>query len=238
MLEKIGKYTKQRSRSAGARAGARRALLPARPLPLRRRATSRTRSSSSAAVPEKSEFYPKAKFFEGLTHVREYQGKTAADAFKAISAQGQAVRRSGQGAEGAQGGRGAGQPVARPRVLLDPAVRPGRSSTSRSCPARCARGRVAGLARVAVRGVVGVLHDRRRLQGARQHPLDHVAVLRERVLPRGATSSRPSSTSTAATTTARRKRSTSSTPSIPTSAKKSTASSRSIPTTRSSTTTS
>jgi tetratricopeptide (TPR) repeat protein len=37
-----------------------------------------------ASVPEKSEFYPKAKFLEGLTHVREYHGKIAADAFKAV----------------------------------------------------------------------------------------------------------------------------------------------------------
>ncbi|MDB4970482.1 MAG: Tetratricopeptide repeat protein [Myxococcales bacterium] len=36
------------------------------------------------SVPEKSEFYPKAKFLEGLTHVREYHGKIAADSFKAI----------------------------------------------------------------------------------------------------------------------------------------------------------
>jgi tetratricopeptide (TPR) repeat protein len=36
------------------------------------------------SVPEKSEFYPKAKFLEGLTHVREYHGKIAADAFKQI----------------------------------------------------------------------------------------------------------------------------------------------------------
>ena len=39
---------------------------------------------------------------------------------------------------------------------------------------RCAR-----LGRVAVRGVVGLLHEGRRLQGARQHPLDQLAVLRE-----------------------------------------------------------
>jgi tetratricopeptide (TPR) repeat protein len=37
-----------------------------------------------SAVPEKSEFYPKAKFLEGLTNVREYHGKVAADDFKAI----------------------------------------------------------------------------------------------------------------------------------------------------------
>jgi tetratricopeptide (TPR) repeat protein len=37
-----------------------------------------------SSVPEKSEFYPKAKFLEGLTHVREYHGKIAADSFKAI----------------------------------------------------------------------------------------------------------------------------------------------------------
>jgi tetratricopeptide (TPR) repeat protein len=37
-----------------------------------------------SSVPEKSEFYPKAKFLEGLTHVREYHGKVAADSFKAI----------------------------------------------------------------------------------------------------------------------------------------------------------
>jgi tetratricopeptide (TPR) repeat protein len=36
------------------------------------------------SVPEKSEFYPKAKFLEGLTNVREYHGKIAADNFKAI----------------------------------------------------------------------------------------------------------------------------------------------------------
>ena len=36
------------------------------------------------SVPEKSEFYPKAKFLEGLTDVREYHGKLAADAFKSI----------------------------------------------------------------------------------------------------------------------------------------------------------
>lgn len=37
-----------------------------------------------SAVPQKSEFYPKAKFLEGLTNVREYHGKVAADDFKAI----------------------------------------------------------------------------------------------------------------------------------------------------------
>ena len=37
-----------------------------------------------SSVPEKSEFYPKAKFLEGLTNVREYHGKIAADDFKAI----------------------------------------------------------------------------------------------------------------------------------------------------------
>ena len=37
-----------------------------------------------SSVPEKSEFYPKAKFLEGLTQVREYHGKVAADAFKQI----------------------------------------------------------------------------------------------------------------------------------------------------------
>jgi tetratricopeptide (TPR) repeat protein len=37
-----------------------------------------------SAVPEKSEHYPKAKFFEGITRVRENKGKDAADAFKAI----------------------------------------------------------------------------------------------------------------------------------------------------------
>jgi tetratricopeptide (TPR) repeat protein len=35
-------------------------------------------------VPEKSEFYPRSKFLEGLTDVREYHGKLASDAFKAI----------------------------------------------------------------------------------------------------------------------------------------------------------
>jgi tetratricopeptide (TPR) repeat protein len=37
-----------------------------------------------ASVPEKSEYFPKAKFLEGLTHVREYHGKQAADTFKQI----------------------------------------------------------------------------------------------------------------------------------------------------------
>jgi tetratricopeptide (TPR) repeat protein len=37
-----------------------------------------------SAVPEKSEFFPKAKFFEGMTYVRENHGKAATDAFKAI----------------------------------------------------------------------------------------------------------------------------------------------------------
>jgi tetratricopeptide (TPR) repeat protein len=37
-----------------------------------------------SAVPEKSEFYPKAKFFEGITYVRENKGKLASDSFKAI----------------------------------------------------------------------------------------------------------------------------------------------------------
>src|SRR5258708_5447296 len=36
------------------------------------------------AVPEKSEFYPKAKFFEGITFVRENKGKDASESFKAI----------------------------------------------------------------------------------------------------------------------------------------------------------
>jgi len=37
-----------------------------------------------SSVPEKSEFYPKAKFFEGITYVRENKGKQASDSFKAI----------------------------------------------------------------------------------------------------------------------------------------------------------
>ncbi len=37
-----------------------------------------------AAVPQKSEFFPKAKFFEGITYVRENKGKEASDSFKAI----------------------------------------------------------------------------------------------------------------------------------------------------------
>jgi tetratricopeptide (TPR) repeat protein len=37
-----------------------------------------------SAVPEKSEHYPKAKFFEGITYVRENKGKQASDSFKAI----------------------------------------------------------------------------------------------------------------------------------------------------------
>jgi TolA-binding protein len=37
-----------------------------------------------AAVPEKSEFFARAKFFEGITYVRQYQAKPAAEAFKAI----------------------------------------------------------------------------------------------------------------------------------------------------------
>ncbi len=37
-----------------------------------------------SAVPEKSEFYPKAKFFEGITYVRENKGKEASESFKAI----------------------------------------------------------------------------------------------------------------------------------------------------------
>jgi tetratricopeptide (TPR) repeat protein len=37
-----------------------------------------------SAVPEKSEFFPKAKFFEGVTLVRENKGAQAGEAFKAI----------------------------------------------------------------------------------------------------------------------------------------------------------
>ena len=37
-----------------------------------------------SAVPEKSEFFPKAKFFEGITYVRENKGKAGSDSFKAI----------------------------------------------------------------------------------------------------------------------------------------------------------
>jgi TolA-binding protein len=37
-----------------------------------------------AAVPEKSEYYARAKFFEGITYVRQYQAKPAAEAFRAI----------------------------------------------------------------------------------------------------------------------------------------------------------
>jgi tetratricopeptide (TPR) repeat protein len=37
-----------------------------------------------SAIPEKSEFYPKAKFFEGVTLVRENKGAQAGEAFKAI----------------------------------------------------------------------------------------------------------------------------------------------------------
>lgn len=37
-----------------------------------------------AEVPVKSDHYPKAKFFDGLCHVREYRGKEAAEAFKEI----------------------------------------------------------------------------------------------------------------------------------------------------------
>jgi tetratricopeptide (TPR) repeat protein len=37
-----------------------------------------------STVPEKSEFFPKAKFFEGITYVRENKGKEASESFKAI----------------------------------------------------------------------------------------------------------------------------------------------------------
>lgn len=37
-----------------------------------------------SAVPDDSDYYPKAKFFEGLVHVREYRGKEAAESFKEI----------------------------------------------------------------------------------------------------------------------------------------------------------
>ncbi|MSP59381.1 MAG: hypothetical protein EXR72_03390 [Myxococcales bacterium] len=36
------------------------------------------------AIPEDSEYYAQSKFFEGITYVRQYQAKPAADAFKAI----------------------------------------------------------------------------------------------------------------------------------------------------------
>ncbi len=36
------------------------------------------------AVPENSEFFARAKFFEGITYVRQYQAKPASEAFKAI----------------------------------------------------------------------------------------------------------------------------------------------------------
>src|SRR5678816_3218859 len=36
-------------------------------------------------VPRESEFFIKAKFFEGVTYVRKYQGKPAVDAFKDLS---------------------------------------------------------------------------------------------------------------------------------------------------------
>ena len=36
------------------------------------------------AIPEDSEYFARAKFFEGITYVRQYQAKPAADAFKAI----------------------------------------------------------------------------------------------------------------------------------------------------------
>ena len=36
------------------------------------------------SVPEKSEFYPKAQFFAGMTHVRENKGKEASESFKNI----------------------------------------------------------------------------------------------------------------------------------------------------------
>jgi len=41
-------------------------------------------TSLFGAVPEKSEFFPKAKFFEGVTLVRENKGAQAGEAFKAI----------------------------------------------------------------------------------------------------------------------------------------------------------
>ena len=37
-----------------------------------------------SAVPEKSEFFPPAKYFEGMTYVRQNQGKVASESFKAI----------------------------------------------------------------------------------------------------------------------------------------------------------
>ncbi|MEK6608734.1 MAG: hypothetical protein AABZ30_13830 [Myxococcota bacterium] len=40
--------------------------------------------SDFQAVPAQSDFYPRAKFFEGLTHVREYRAQDAAGAFKEI----------------------------------------------------------------------------------------------------------------------------------------------------------
>ena len=83
MLEKIGKYTKADLDQP--------ALEPVRDelyYLLGRyhypKGTSKTRSTSLAVCRRRSEFYPKAKFLEGLTHVRENHGKIAADAFKAI----------------------------------------------------------------------------------------------------------------------------------------------------------
>jgi tetratricopeptide (TPR) repeat protein len=37
-----------------------------------------------ALVPEKSDFYVRAKYFEGMTYIRQYQAKPASDSFKAI----------------------------------------------------------------------------------------------------------------------------------------------------------
>ena len=37
-----------------------------------------------SSVPEDSKYYSKAKFFEGITHVRKYEGAPAVDAFKAV----------------------------------------------------------------------------------------------------------------------------------------------------------
>ncbi len=87
ILEKIGTYDSSRARrsvarsrcttsccscSAGTTTGA------------AATATSTRRSRCSSRSPRTSEFFIKAKFFEGVTYVRKYEGKPAVDAFKEI----------------------------------------------------------------------------------------------------------------------------------------------------------
>ncbi len=97
VLEKIGKYSKQDLDQPVARAGHATSCTTSSAATTTRRASSSDAIELFTAVPEKSEFFPKAQFFAGMTRVRENKGKEAVRVVQGHPAQGQDLRRPGQG---------------------------------------------------------------------------------------------------------------------------------------------